>query len=87
MASCASTVPQDAMQRADRWRAVSEADHGAAPGLMRSAPLGDGEQASPTAQHAATHERQDSGQRVTPTSGASMIRDGGQGTQQRWNLG
>jgi hypothetical protein len=75
------------MERADRGRAVSEAEDGAAPGLMGSAPLGDGQQAPPTAQHAATDKREDRGQGVPPTGGASMVRDRGQGTQQGGNLG
>jgi hypothetical protein len=54
---------------------------------MRSAPLGDRQQVPPTAQHAATQKREDSGKRVAPTSGAPMIRDSSEGTQQRWNPG
>ena len=81
---------ENAVQRADTRCAASEAEDRTAPRLVRSTPLGDRQEASAAAEHAATDKREYSRQGMTSTSGASMIRHGSQSDQERrkhWRAG
>jgi hypothetical protein len=78
------------MQGADTRRAASESEDRAAPRLVRSTPLGDRQEASAAAEHAAADKREYSRQGMASTSGASMIRHSSQSDQERrkyWRAG
>jgi hypothetical protein len=73
------------MQRVQAGGALLEAEHGAAPGLVRSSPFRDSQQAPVAAEQPAAHKREHGGQRVAAAGRTPMVRDRLESGYQRGN--